>query len=184
IYVPSEGEAEAALALGRREFRFVVARLEAGRSPAIGLDVLAQAATLPSFEGSIPLAGEGMRLDYAAAPVEASFARYRGRWHVPHSAAWASESDRPVAATAGRLRFTMGVAPAVVASVEGEALKMWRRGDLLVAGEAGIGWQALDRTALFSLSVRWNAYTRRGLLPATTEEASEVLLVAGATLAL
>jgi hypothetical protein len=184
IYVPSDGEAEAVLALGRREFRFVVARLEVGRYPAIGLDVLAQAATLPSFEGSVPLAGEGVRLDYAASPVEASFVRYHGAWHVPHGAAWASESDRPVAASAGRLRLTLQVAPAVLASVEGEALKLWREADLLLATEAGIGWQALDRTALFSLSLRWNGYTRRGLAPGTSEAASEVLLVAGATLAL
>jgi hypothetical protein len=184
IYVPSDGEVEAALALGRREFRFVVARAEAGRYPAIGLDVLAQAATLPSFEGSVPLAGQAMRLQYFAAPVEASFVRYRGRWHVPHSAAWASESDHPVAATAGRLRWTLEVAPAVLASIEGEALKLWRQGDLLLAAEAGAGWQALDGTALFSLSLRWNGYTRRGLAPGTTESASEVLLVAGATLAL
>lgn len=184
IYVPSDGEAEAAYALGRREFRFVVARLEVGRSPALGLDALAQAATLPSFEGSIPLPGDGMRLDYAASPVEASFVRYHGRWHVPDTAAWASESARPVAATAGRLRFTAEVATAVLASVEGEALKMWRQGDLLLGAEAGIGWQALDRTALFSLSLRWNAYMRRGLAPDTTATASEVLLVGAATLGL
>lgn len=184
IYVPSDGEVEAAYTLGRREFRFVVARIEAGRYPAIGLDVLAQAATLPSFEGSLPIAGEAMRLHYAAAPVEASFVRYHGASHVPHGAAWASESDRPVAASAGRLRFSLLLPPALVASAEGEVLKLWRKADLLLAGEASLGYQALDRAALFSLSARWNGYTRRGLAPDTSEAASEVLLVLGATLAL
>lgn len=184
IYVPTDGEVEAAYTLGRREFRFVVARAEAGRYPAIGLQVLAQAATLPSFEGTLPLAGEAMRLHYAAAPVEASFVRYRGASHVPHSAAWASESDRPVAASAGRLRFSLELPPALVASMEGEVLKLWRKADLLLASEASVGWQALDRTALFSLSLRWNGYTRRGLAPSTSETDSEVLLVLGATLAL
>jgi hypothetical protein len=184
IYVPSDGEVEAAYTLGRREFRLVVMRAEAGRYPAIGLDVLAQAATLPSFEGSLALAGEAMSLHYAVSPVEASFVRYHGDSHVPHSAAWASESDRPVAASAGRLRFSLLLPPAVAASVEGEVLKLWRKADLLLAGEASIGYQALDRTALFSFSVRWNGYTRRGLAPDTSETASEVLLVLGATLAL
>lgn len=184
IYVPSDGEAEAAYTLGRREFRFVMARVEAGRYPAIGLDVLAQAATLPSIEGSLLLAGEAMRLHYAAFPVEASFVRYHGAWHVPHSAAWPSESDRPVAASAARLRWTLLLPRALAVSVQGDFLKLWRMADLLLAGEAGIGWQTLERTALFSLSVRWNGYTRRGLAPDTSEAASEVLLVAGATLAL
>jgi hypothetical protein len=184
IYVPSDGEVEAAYTFGRREFRFVVARAEAGRYPAIGLDVLAQAATLPSFEGSLPLSGEAVRLHYAAAPVEASFVRYHGAAHVPHGAAWDSESDRPVAASAGRLRLSLELPPALVASVEAEALKLWRMADLLLAGEASLGWQALDRTALFGLSLRWNRYARRGLEPGTSETASEVLLVLSATLAL
>jgi len=184
IYVPSDGEVEAAYAFGRPEFRFVVARAEVGRYPAIGIDVLAQAGTLPSFEGSLPLAGEAMRLQYDVSPVEAAFVRYHGRWHVPHSAAWTSESDRPVAATAGRLRWTLDVAPGVLLSVQGDLLKLWRKADLLTAAEASVGYQALDRTALFSLALRWNGYTRRGLAPGTSEHADEVLLVASATLAL
>ena len=184
IYTPSDGEVEASYMLGRREFRFVLARVEAGRYPAIGLEVLAQAATLPSFEGSIPLGGGAMRLDYFVSPVEAGFVRYHGAWHVPHGPAWASESDRPVASSTGRLRYTLLLPPAMVASLQGDLVKLWRRSDLLVAGEGVLGYQALDRTALFSVSVRWNRYTRRGLAPGTSDTASEVLLVAGATLAM
>jgi hypothetical protein len=184
IYVPSDGEVEVAYGLGRRELRFVVARAEAGRYPAIGLEVLAQAATLPSFEGSLPLAGDAMRLHYAAAPVEASFVRYHGAAHVPGGAGWASESDRPVAASAARLRLSLELPPAITASAQGEVLKLWRTADLLLAAEAGVGWQALERTALFSLSLRWNRYERRGLSPGTSRVASEALLVLGATLAL
>jgi hypothetical protein len=184
IYVPSDGEVEAAYGLGRREFRFVVARAEAARLPAVGLDVLAQAATLPSLEGTLPLAGEALRLHYAASPVEASYVRYHGGAHVPGGAGWASESDRPVAASAGRLRLALLLPASLVASAEADALKAWRKGDLLLGAEASLGWQALDRTALFGFSVRWNRYTRRGLAPDTTETASEVLLVLAATLAL
>lgn len=183
IYVPSDGEVEAAYGVGPREFRFVVARVEAGRYPAIGLDVLAQAATLPSFEGSLPLAGEALRLDYSLSPVEAAFVRYHGAWHVPHGAAWESESDRPVASSTGRIRCTLRLPTAVALSLQGDLVKLWRRADLLVAAEGTLGYQALDGAALFSLSLRWNGYTRRGLAPGTSEAASEVLLVAGATLA-
>lgn len=183
IYVPSDGEVEAAYGLGPRELRFVLARVEAGRYPAVGLDVLAQAATLPSLEGSLPLAGEGLRLDYALSPVEAAFVRYHGAWHVPHSAAWESESNRPVAASAGRIRCTLLLPAALALSLQGDLLKLWRRADLLLAAEGTLGYQALDGAALFSLSLRWNGYTRRGLAPGTSETASEVLLVGGATLA-
>jgi hypothetical protein len=183
IYVPSDGEVEAAYTLGRREFRFVVARLEAARHPAVGLDAFVQAATLPSFEGSLPLDGEGLRLDYHVAPVEAAWVRYHGAWHVSGAPGWPGESDRVVAATAARVRATLLLAPAMPLSAEAEVAKLWRRADLLVGAEGSFGYQALDRTALFSLSVRWNRYTRRGPVPDTSEASSEVLIVLGATLA-
>lgn len=183
IYVPSDGEVEGAYTLGRREFRFVVARIEAARHPAIGLDVFAQAATLPSFEGSLPLGAEGLRLDYHVAPVEAAFVRYHGAWHVSGAPGWPSESDRGVAATAARVRATVLLAPAMPLSLEADVAKLWRRADLLVGAEASFGYQALDRTALFGLSARWNRYTRRGLDPGTSEASWEVLIVLGATLA-
>jgi hypothetical protein len=184
IYVPSDGEVEGAFALGRREFRFVVARLEAGRYPAIGLDAIVQAATLPSFEGTLAFVDDAIRVQYSVSPVEAAFVRYHGAWHVPGVAGWPSESATPVAASAARLRYSVLVAPAVVVSAEGEIAKLWRRADLLAAAEASVGWQALDRTALFSLGLRWNGYTRRGVAPGTSDSASEVLIVAGATLAM
>ncbi|HEY6099856.1 MAG TPA: hypothetical protein VIW03_10525 [Anaeromyxobacter sp.] len=183
IFVPSDGDLEAAYTIGRPEFRFVMGRFEAGRYPAIGIEVLAQLGTLPCFEGSLPLAGDTMRLYYFLSPVEASFVRYHGAAHVPHSAAWATESDRPVAASTGRLRYTLLLPAAMLISLQGDLVKLWRTADLLAAVEGSIGYQALDRTAVFNLSLRWNSYTRRGLAPETSETASETLVVGAATLA-
>lgn len=183
IYVPSDGDVEAAYMIGRREFRFVVGRVEAGRYPALGLDVIAQLATLPCFEGSLVLAGDTMRLYYYISPIEAAFVRYHGAAHIVHSAAWTTESDRPVAATTGRLRYTLLLPPAMLLSLQGDLVKLWNKADLLVSAEGGLGYQVLDQTAVFNVSVRWNSYTRRGLAPQTSVTESEILLLAVATLA-
>ena len=50
VYLASDGEIEGAFMIGRREFRFVLGRVEVGRYPALGVQVLAQLATLPCFE--------------------------------------------------------------------------------------------------------------------------------------
>jgi hypothetical protein len=184
IYVPSDGEAEAAYALGRPEFRFVVARLEVGRHPALAIQVLAQAATLPSFEGSLPLAADTMRVSWSLSPIEAAFVRYRGGAHVPHLPGWPTESDRPVAASAGRLRYTLLLPGAVLLSAQGDLVKAWRKADLLLSAEGGLGHAVLDRTTVFNATVRWNAYTRRGLAPGTSATESELLVLATATLVL
>ncbi|HSN14709.1 MAG TPA: hypothetical protein VLT61_08765, partial [Anaeromyxobacteraceae bacterium] len=167
VYIPSDGDMEAAYMIGRREFRFVVGRVELGRYPALGVNVLAQVATLPCFEGSLSLAGDTMRFYYYLSPVEAAWVRYYGRAHIDHSSAWATESDRPAAASTGRLRYTVLLPPAVLLSLQGDLVKMWQKADLLVSGEGSLGYQALDQTATFNLSLRWNAYTRRGLEPQT-----------------
>jgi hypothetical protein len=183
LWVPSDGDVEGAWTIGRRELRFVLARIEVARAPAVGLETLAQLATLPSLEGTVGLVGELIRISYAIAPVEASFVRYHGAWHLPGGPGWPSESDGVVPATAARLRYAVRVSPAVAFSAQGDLVKLWRRGDLALAGEASLGTQALDRTALLSLSLRWEGYARRGIARDTTDAASEVLLVAGATLA-
>ena len=182
IYIPSDGDVEAAYMIGRREFRFVIGRLEVGRYPAIGLEVLAQLATLPCFEGSLPLAGDTMRLYYYLSPVEAAFVRYYGGAHIDHSAAWPTESDRPVAASTGRLRYTLLLPPSVLLSLQGDLVKMWDKADLLLAVEGGLGYQVLERSAVFNAVVRWNSYTRRGLAPETNASESEMLLLGVATL--
>ena len=82
IYVPSDGDVEAAYMIGPREFRFVIGRLEVGRYPALGIEALAQFATLPCFEGSLSLAGDTMRLYYYLSPVEAAWVRYYGGAHI------------------------------------------------------------------------------------------------------
>jgi len=183
VYIPSDGDVEAAYMIGRREFRFVIGRVEVGRYPALGIDVLAQLATLPCFEGSLPLAGDTMRLYYYLSPIEGSFVRYHGAAHIKHSAAWATESDRPVAASTGRLRYTLLLPPAMMFSLQGDLVKMWQKADLLVSAEGSLGYQVLDQTAVFNVSFRWNSYTRRGLAPETSETEGEMLLLAVATLA-
>jgi hypothetical protein len=191
IYVPSDGDVEAAYMIGRREFRFVIARLEVGRYPALGVEALAQFATLPCFEGSLSLAGDTMRLYYYLSPVEAAWVRYYGGAHIGSAARararaeganWPSESDRPVAASAGRLRYTVLLPPSVLLSVQGDLMKMWDKEDLLVSTEGSLGYQVLDQSAVFNVAVRWNGYTRRGLAPETNESESEVLLLAIASL--
>ena len=184
LYVPSDGDAEAAFALGRPEFRLVVARVEVGRYPALALQILAQAATLPSFEGSLQLASDTMRLSWSVSPIEAAFVRYRGGAHLADQPGWPAESARAFAATAARVRHTILLPGALLLSVQGDLVKAWRRGDLLLAGEGSLGYAVLDRTTVFNAAVRWNAYTRRGLAAGTTETESELLVLATATLAL
>lgn len=184
LFVPSDGDAEAAYLFGRRELRFVVGRVEVARHPALGIQLLAQAATLPSIEGSLPLGGDTMRLDYQLHPVEAAWVRYEGGAHLAHRAGWPTESDRPFAASAGRLRYSVLLPPATTLSVQGDLAKAWGKADLLLSAEAAVGYQAFERTALFDLGLRWSRFARRGALPDTDEDESELIVLASATLAL
>lgn len=183
IYIPSDGDVEAAFMIGRREFRFVVGRVEVGRYPALGVEVLAQVATLPCFEGSLPLAGDTMRLYYYLSPVEGTWVRYYGGAHIDSPGA-TSESERPSAATAGRLRYTLLLPPSIHLSLQGDFMKVWDQTDLLLSGEGSLGYQALDRSAVFNVAVRWNSFTRRDIGPGSSENESEVMLLATATLVL
>lgn len=182
IFRPSDGELEAAYAIGRPEFRFVAARVELGRYPGLGLQVLGQVATLPSVEGTIPLAGDTMRLSYLVAPVEMAYVYYYDDAHIDHSAVVPTESDEPAAATAGRLRYTVLLPPAVLLSLQGDLLKLWSKPDLLLAGEASLGYQVLEQSVLFNLAVRWSSYTRRGHAAGTEETDSELTMLGIATL--
>jgi hypothetical protein len=182
VYVPSDGEVEAAYMIGQREFRFVIGRLEVGRYPALGIAVLAQLATLPCFEGSLSLGGDTMRLYYHLSPIEAAFVRYYGRAHIQHRAGWPNEADTPVAASTGRLRYTVLLPPAVLLSLQGDLVKMWKKPDLLVSAEGSLGYQALEQSAVFNLALRWNGYTRRGTEPETEKAESEIVILGIASL--
>ncbi len=182
VYIPSDGDAEVAYMIGRREFRFVIGRFEVGRYPALGVQVLAQLATLPCFEGSLSLGRDTMRLYYYLSPVEGSFVRYYGGAHIQHSSEWATESDRPVAASTGRLRYTVLLPPTILMSLQGDVVKMWQKADLLLSAEGSLGYQVLEQTATFNAAVRWNSYTRRGLGVGTSVSESEMMLLATATL--
>lgn len=182
VYVPSDGDAEAAYLIGPREFRFVIGRIEVGRYPALAIEALAQAGTLPCFEGSLSLASDTMRLYYFISPIEAAWVQYEGGAHIRHSAAWASESDRPEPASAGRLRYTVLLPPGLILSAQGDLVKMWRKADLLVSVEGSVGAQVLRQQAAFNAVVRWNGFTRRGLAPDSTETENELLALLVATL--
>jgi hypothetical protein len=182
VYIPSDGELEAAYMIGRPEFRFVVGRIEVGRYPGLAVEALAQVATLPSVEGSVPLLGDSMRLYYYVSPVEAAWVYYYGGEHIDHSAGWSTESDRPVASTAARLRWTVLLPPSVILSLQGDLLKMWDRPDLLVSGEGSLGIQVLEQTVVFNAVIRWDSYTRRGTAPNTETTTSEMKLIGLATL--
>jgi hypothetical protein len=182
IYIPSDGDVEAAYMIGRREFRFVIGRLEVGRYPALGVQVLAQFATLPCFEGSLPLAGDTMRLYYYLSPVSASWVRYYGGAHIPAAAETPSETDSATAASTGRLRYTVLLPPSMLLSVQGDLVKMWNKPDVLLSAEASLGYQVLDQSAVFNVSARWNSYTRRAEAVDTSETESEMLLLAVASL--
>ena len=56
---------------------------------------------------------------------------------------WATESDRPAAASAGRLRYTVLLPPSVLLSLQGDLVKMWQKADLLLAVEGSLGYQVL-----------------------------------------
>jgi hypothetical protein len=183
IYVPSDGEAELAWAVGRREFRFVLARVEVARQPGLALQTLAQAGTLPCFEGTLSLAGEDMQLSYFVSPVEAAWVRYYGGAHLAHLPGWNTEDDRPSAASAGRLRYSVLLPAAVALSLQGDLAKFWGKADLLLALEGSVGYQLPRQGAAFHVGVRWANYTRRGLARDTRETSAEVMAVGSATLA-
>jgi hypothetical protein len=182
VYIPSDGEVEAAYMIGRPEFHFVVGRIEVGRYPGLAVGTLAQVATLPTVEGSVPLLGDSMRLYYYVSPVEAAWVYYYGGQHIEHSSGWTTESDRPVASTAARLRWTVLLPPSVILSVQGDFLKMWNRADLLLSGEGSLGVQILEQTVVFNAVIRWDSYTRRGVAQNTEATSSEVKLLGLATL--
>lgn len=182
LFLPSDGELEAAYAIGRPEFRFVVGRVELGRYPGLGLQVLGQLATLPTVEGTLALGGDTMRLSYLVAPVEMAYVYYYDAAHIHHSALVPTESDEPAAASAGRLRYTVLLPPAVLLSLQGDLLKLWSRPDLLLAGEASLGYQVLEQSVLFDLAVRWSSFRRRGHEPGVHETDSELTLLGLATL--
>ncbi|HSM91285.1 MAG TPA: hypothetical protein VLT47_00270 [Anaeromyxobacteraceae bacterium] len=162
IFVPSDGDVEAAFMLGRREFRFVIGRLEATRSTALGIQTLLQAATVPSVEGSIPLADDTMRISYFVAPVEAAWDWYLGDNHIHRDAFTPPEQRTVYAATAARLRFTGVAPPSVLLSLQADFMKMWGVPDLLVSVEGSAGFAALENTVLFNVGLRWDHSTLRG----------------------
>jgi hypothetical protein len=182
VYVPSDGEVEAAYMIGRREFRFVLGRAEVGRYPGVGIQALAQLATLPCFEGSLPLAGDTMRVYYYVSPVEAAWVRYYGDAHINGTSDWASESHVPVAATSARLRWTTLLPPSFLLSLQGDFVKLWNKADMLLSAEGSLGYQVLERTVVFNVSVRWDGYTRRGLTPSSSVDDGELKLLGIATL--
>lgn len=184
IFLPSDGEVEGAYLLGRKEFRFVLGRVEVGRYPSLGVETLVQAGTLPSFEGSLGLAGDRMRVSYYVAPVEAAWVWYYKDAHLEDDLkGWRSESARPEAATAARLRLTTVVPPSVILSVQGDFLKFWAQPDLAVSVEGSAGYAVLDNSVLFNAAIRWDSYNRRGEGVNTEVREDDVKLFATATLA-
>jgi hypothetical protein len=185
IFLPSDGEIEAAYLLGRREFRFVLGRLEVGRYPSLGVETLVQAGTLPSFEGSLRLAGDRAGMSYYVAPVQAAWVWYYKNAHLEEDLpGWRSESARPEASTAARLRFTAVVPPSVILSVQGDVLKFWGQPDLLVSVEGSAGYSVLEGSVLFNATIRWDSYNRRGEGIDTETREDDVKLFAVATLVL
>lgn len=182
LFLPSDGEVEAAFALGRPELRFVLGRAEVTRAPGLAIQALVQVATLPSFEGTLPLADGQGRLFYALSPVELAWVWYYDRAHLTHSAGWPTETDRPDAASAVRARASFELPPAVQLSVEGELLKFWAVADRLVALEGSAGVAVLDRTVLLAASLRWERFTRRGTTPGSHPSDGQVVGQAGVTM--
>jgi hypothetical protein len=183
LYTPSEGDLEAAWGLGRGPFRFVIARVEAGRYPSLAIDALVQAGTLPCFEGTLPLDAGRVRLEWFLSPVEAAWVRYRGDARVSSRPGWPSEADSASAATAARLRVSGVFVPSVIVSAQGDFLKLWGKPDLLLSAEGNVGWEALPRAATIGLTLRVDDFTRRGLAPGSAVDAWELTLLAAATLA-
>ena len=93
-----------------------------------------------------------------------------------------SESDVPVAASAGRLRWTLLLPPSVLLSLQGDVMKMWNKTDTFLAGEASLGYQVLEGSAVFNVAVRWDQFRRRGLARETSETDGEMKLLGLATL--
>lgn len=186
IFLPSEGEFEAAYMLGRREFRFVLVRAEVARYPGLAVQVLAQASTIPSVEGVISLAGDKVRLFYGVTPVEAAYVWYYGKdAHITHSLTATNENAGAEAATAVRLRATFMVPPSVLLSVQGDFMRMWGPGDQLSSVEGSAGFALLDKTVLLDVLLRWESYTRRSkLTPGAMETADQLIGMATATLVL
>ena len=183
VFIPSDGEVEASYMIGRREFRFVLGRAEVARYTGLAVQTLVQLATLPSVEGSFPVAGDKARLFYAVAPVELAYVWYFEKHHMAGDLGVASETSRPDAATAARVRATFNVPPAVLLSVEGELLKFWGSVDMLTAAEASAGVALLDRSVLLNVSLRWEGYTRRDNAPGgPAVSADQFLGMAAATL--
>jgi hypothetical protein len=183
LFVPSDGDVEAAFMLGRRELRFVVGRIEAARFPGLGLDVLLQAATLPCFEGSISFASDRMRFYYYISPVAAAYVWYHGDAHVDDAPGWPSETSSPSAASAFRARYTVMVPPSVLLSVQGDYMKMWDKPDALFSVEGSAGAAVLDGSVVLNALVRFDRYRRRGTVAHTEDTSEEVKLLAVATLA-
>ncbi len=187
LFVPSDGEIEGAYMLGRREFRFVLARLEAARYPGLAVQTLVQAATIPSVEGVVSLAGDKVRIFYGVTPVEAAYVWYVNRAHLDTSDGFTNENRNVEAATAVRLRATFLVPPSVLLSVQGDFMRMWGPGDQYKAVEGSAGYALLDKTVLLDLLLRWESYTRRSnaLPPSDTMETSDQLIgMVSATLVL
>jgi hypothetical protein len=185
LFLPSEGEFEAAYLLGRREFRFALARIEVARHPGLALQALVQASTLPSVEGLVSVAGDQVRIFYGVMPVEAAYVWYHGAAHIPRSPAARSETASAAAASAVRLRATWLFPPAILLSVQGDFMRMWGPGDVFQAVEGSAGVALLDRTLLLDLLVRWEAYTRRGRsTPRSMETDDQLMGMASATLVL
>ena len=184
LYTPSEGDLEAAWGLGRGPFRFVIARVEAGRYPSLAIDALVQAGTLPCFEGTLPFDAGRVRLEWLLAPVEAAWVRYRGNARVSSQPGWPSEADSASAATAARVRVSGVFVPSVIVSAQGDFLKLWQKPDLLLSLEGNLGWEALRRSATIGLTFRVDDFTRRGVDPGTSVDAWQLTLLAAVTLAL
>jgi len=182
LFAPSEGEAEATYGIGPRELRFVVVRAEVARSPGLALQALVQLATLPSFEGTVPVGDGQLRVFYQLSPVELAWVRYYDRAHLGGVPGVRAESDRPGAASAARVRVTFELPPAVLASVGGDLLKLWDATDRRAGLEASLGGALLDRSVLVSALVRWEQYARRGPAPGEGRSADQLLLGAAATI--
>lgn len=183
VFVPSDGDAEAAFLIGRRELRFVIGRAELMRQPALGIELLAQVATLPCFEGSISFASDRMRFYYYISPVSAAYVWYHGDAHIDGVSGWSSETDSPAAASAFRARYTVMVPPSVLLSVQGDYMKMWDKPDALFSVEGSAGVAVLDGSVVLNALVRFDRYTRRGTVPQTEDTSEEVKALAVATLA-
>lgn len=162
IFVPSDGDAEAAFMLGRREFRFAAARFEVARHTALGIEALLQAATFPSVEGSISFRGDRMRVSYFVAPVEAAWTYYRNDNHLVRADETPQEHGTVYPATSARIRYTGVAPPAVILTVQADLFKMWGVPDLLVSVEGSAGFAALDNTVLFNVALRWDHSALRG----------------------